>query len=221
MIKTVIVLMVALMTSGFMEALFAQSQETVSLIEVAKRSGGKATLIVAQEIPPTPLPALVDMSVLIVRGRIVRAAAHLSDDESTVFTDYVVVPLEILKRPEDLGTSTKPGATSGIVVRRLGGTVTVGDLTLRTRPSSEAWEVPVTIGDEYLLFLNRESHAKTQVRASTTMFHLTNGPLSIFAVQEGRLKAMALKGENATLATDRTDVVLAQVRDMVAKKSKK
>lgn len=194
------------------------AQDAVSLIELAKRRGrNEATVIVEREIPPTPLPDLVDLSAMVLRGRIIKIETHLSDDESNVYTDYVVAPVEVLKQPADFTIAATPGPTSGIVVRKLGGTVKVGGFTLRTQTESDAWDIPVRIGDDYLLFLSRGS-GRSQVRASTALFYLTNAHLSIFAIQEGRLKAMSLQTTaSSLLPTDRADEVLALVRDMIAK----
>jgi hypothetical protein len=212
-------LMTALTVSGMVTAgsvIFAQ--DAVSLVELAKRRGrNEATVIVEREIPPTPLPDLVDMSVMVLRGRVIKAETHLSDDESNVYTDYVVAPLEVLKQPADFAIAARPGPGAGIVVRKLGGTVKVGGFTLRTQTESDAWDIPVRIGDDYLLFLSRGS-GRSEVRPSTGLFHLTNVHLSIFAVQGGRLKAMSLQTTaSSLLPTDQADEVFALVRDMVAK----
>jgi hypothetical protein len=211
--------MSALMAVGTLLSTVVFAQDGVSLIDVAKRRGhNEATGIVHREIPPSPLPDLVDLSVMVVRGRVIKAEAHLSDDESMVYTDYVVVPVEVLKQPVDFARATRPGATSGIVVRKLGGTVKVGDLILRTQTESDAWEIPVRVGDDYLLFLSRGS-GRSQVRSSTAMFELTNAHLSVFAIQEGRLKSMTMQANSASLlgTTDHADEVIAMVRDRVSK----
>ena len=98
-----------------------------SLRVIAKDHGGTAEKVVMMHFEVmTPLELLAQADA-VMSGRIVAITPHLTADESSVVTDYAVVPAQIIKRDSNLDSALHPGPTRPLVVRRKGGSVVDGD----------------------------------------------------------------------------------------------
>ena len=158
-----------------------------SLVEQARRLGGKAEAVVELHVPRMTLPEMVGASSLILRGRIAAATPRLSEDESVVYTEYTVEPVEILKLPSALVTASKPGIAPPIIFIQIGGELEVDGLQLRTTSNAVDPENPVSLGNEYWLFLGPATPSpSTTTRVSSRAYQLTNS-YSIFPIVGGHL----------------------------------
>jgi hypothetical protein len=156
------------------------SSQQPSLKEMARAEGGTAVAIVDLYTPAMDVPALTANAHLVVHARIVKQRTLLNKAETTVMTEYTLVPLRV-----PLARSAVPSATPGeqeIVVRRPGGTVIVDGLRLRTDvdvyPESEA---ALKTGEEALFFLVHDQDGG--------FYRPVAGPFSIFRVSAGKAKA--------------------------------
>src|SRR4029453_13507420 len=115
-----------------------------SLRDLAKQAGGKATSGWDMDLPVAQIPELLSESDLVVQGRIVEARVHLGPDELYVFTDLVIPPIRFIKKRRPR-TTARPGETTEIVIRRLGGRLIENGLEMATGvniyPESESFKV--------------------------------------------------------------------------------
>jgi hypothetical protein len=147
----------------------------------ARQQGGKATSIMSVEYGATKISELLSQSDLVLQEQIVDAKPHLGPDESYVVTDYLIAPTRVVKQKRP-ATTARPGETTEIVVRRLGGQLSEGNLQFATAvnayPESESFRV----GEEIVVFL--------QYDASARVYRFTSGPFGAFRVQGGRVQPM-------------------------------
>lgn len=152
-----------------------------SLRDRAKQEGGRASSLWNIDYPYMSTPELVSQSDFVLQGRIIDAKSHLGSDESYVVTDYTIAPLRFVRAKRST-SAARPGETTEIVVRRIGGQATEGNLHFGTKvdayPESESFKV----GEEVLVFLQYDSNAR--------LYTFTGGPLGAYRVQSGRVQPM-------------------------------
>ena len=125
-----LLILVVMLIAVSVRSSFAQQETLDSKKDVARRNGGIAADKIIVEPPSMSLSELVSQSDLIIRGRLGTVTARLSDDESTVFRDFAVTPIVIIKQRPGLAQASKPGPLPGLTLRQIGGRVTVEGLTL-------------------------------------------------------------------------------------------
>lgn len=189
-----------------------------SLRSIAQRTGGVAITHVNLDYPQWPLGRMAHSANLIVRGRIIDVTPRLNDDESLVFTDYTVQPLEILKSPRAMVGASRPGPTPPVVFQQLGGTVKVDGLVLKTTTDIEDPDRPIKVGEEYFLFLNAAETAHS-LRARPNIYESVTGPLGICPVRNGKVENFTRRAAGARpLAGDDPAVFAAAIRAMLVDK---
>jgi hypothetical protein len=107
-----------------------------SLRERAKEEGGIATNDIEYNLPAPTVPSLVEQSDLVLHGRISGIRTELTKDEQYVATAYSVTALRFIKQTRSVNTSKTPGAVPSIVVTRIGGTLSEGELRYSTTTNS-------------------------------------------------------------------------------------
>src|SRR3954451_12739786 len=104
------------------------SAAQVSLKELARLNGGRATRMAEPNLPVTTVPELVSQSDTIVHARIVRAVSRLTPDETRVVTDYELVPLRFFRQRQT--QNRVPRVPVPLVMRLAAGRVHVDGLEL-------------------------------------------------------------------------------------------
>jgi hypothetical protein len=155
------------------------SAAQVSLKELARLNGGRATRMAEPNLPVTTMPELVSQSDTIVHARIVRAVSKLTPDETRVVTDYELVPLRFFRQRQT--KSRVPTAPVPLVMRVPAGRVHVDGLELVSDNSAfpEPW---LREGDECLVFLQYDSEIAEYIPYG--------GPFGMFRVVNGRVSPL-------------------------------
>jgi hypothetical protein len=104
---------------------------TQSLRDLARQQDGTAGTHIGADFGYMSPTELMSQSDLVLQARIVDAKSHLAPDESNVVTDYTIAPIRVVKQKRR-ATTARPGETTDIIVRRLGGQVTEGNLQFST-----------------------------------------------------------------------------------------
>jgi hypothetical protein len=151
-----------------------------SLTDVARRNGGRASLIVNGDWPFFPLQDLASKADLIVQARIESATGQLTKDETLVRTAFAFQPLRILKVGSRVNLVTAAGPTAAMVFTMSGGTVLIEGLTISTI-EHPAIEPAVQAGDEVIAFLTWDSAER--------IFRQPFGPAGLLFVRAGRVVA--------------------------------
>lgn len=125
-----------------------------TLPEVAAKSTTNKGMAMPRirEIAPVSLEQLVAEADLIVRGRVTQTKSHLSEDQYDIYTDYEILPYEILA-----STGTEPGrqmpGPAALVVTRYGGRMILHGVPIEVRDTNLP---PFEAGAELVLFLKRK-----------------------------------------------------------------
>lgn len=155
------------------------SAAQVSLKELARLNGGRATRMAEPNLPVTTMPELVSQSDTIVHARIVRAVSKLTPDETRVVTDYELVPLRFFRQRQT--KSRVPTAPVPLVMRVPAGRVHVDGLEL-VSDNSAFPEPGLREGDECLVFLQYDSEIAEYIPYG--------GPFGMFRVVNGRVSPL-------------------------------
>jgi hypothetical protein len=195
-VRTLFILL-AVLAAAFTSA----AQEPLeSLKDLARRNGGTIDSMIDAESPLMSLRDLTKTADLIIRGRLTTMTTRLSDDESTVFRDFTVTPMVILKQPPELLHATRPGPLQALTLRMIGGTIVVGGLTLRVSTNWEDRETPREPGQEYFLFLSRALPSRsTTMSTGPGVYQLWSALGGVYPIRDGRV------GSFTKLAAQRTD----------------
>ncbi|HYG33337.1 MAG TPA: hypothetical protein VEC99_01050 [Clostridia bacterium] len=137
----------------------------------------------------TPLP--VPQSDVIVVGRIVKAAAYLSADETAIYSEFSFVVREILKNSST--TRLQPDQT--ITVRRLGGTFQFP--SGRSLTYAIGNERPLRRGEDVVLFL--KSSPETEDFEFLLAYQLRNAHVFQVDAKGGRYAQFENMGESEFL----------------------
>ncbi len=157
---------------------------------------------------------------LIVRSRVTGKVSQLSDDESTVYTDYTITAGRVLKKPVGWGSSSVQGPVPQIILRRVGGLVVVDGLHLETQTDAVDRDKPIGVGDEYVFFLMSPVASSAMTKhARSGVFELTCGEFALFPIRNGKLESFTrLAAGRRPLATDDPEAFLSSVQQWVAAK---
>jgi hypothetical protein len=191
--------------------------ETQSMKDEARARGGTFTNLIDITVPAPSFPDMVRASDLIVRGRVARRIARLSDDESMVFTEYAITPVRVLKRPGELASSDVPGEPPTITLWLPGGILVVDGLRLQTQSMIHDPNRDFAVGDEYVLFLVRAvPSGATTNQVPRGAFEPASGQFAVFSIRGEKVQGFtrinpARKGPTS----DNADEFLASIQQMV------
>jgi uncharacterized metal-binding protein YceD (DUF177 family) len=169
-------------------------QKLTEISERSKRRGNKQEAGVSIGIPmiptvgnssmPTASEFLKDLSCkadAVVVGSVVKKSAHLTDDETFVFTEYEFSVEEVLKN--NLIFSIEPNKS--IQVTRPGGLIKLDDQLIRVEDKSYQ---PLQIKKKYLLFLNfipaADGYIVSSVKGDFILENDSFKKLSVFPLAE-------------------------------------
>ena len=122
-----------------------------------------------------PLSKTLSQVTLIVKGTVASARSYLSDDQTNVFTDYVIENTLIAFRSEPPPPVTRPGLPPPFVVTLSGGRIEIAGKTFIHSDGALPALVP---GTEVVLLLERDAAGK---------YRPIHGFLGAFQVAKGRL----------------------------------
>jgi hypothetical protein len=155
--------------------------EGQSLRERAKTEGGTVEITVFENHGVATLPYLVSNSELVIHAQILSATTQLTRDETLVYTEYLLSPIQTKKNLVS-PVASRPGQLTPLVARRSGGVLIEGKYRMVTHanwfPESEALKP----GEEAVLFLSRYPNEP--------FYYFVGGPYGIFRVKNGRVEAM-------------------------------
>ncbi len=197
---------------------FAGQESTLnSKKDVARRNGGMATDKIDVEPPSMSLSELVSQSDLIIRGRLETVTARLSDDESTVFRDFAVTPIVIIKQSRGLAQASKPGPLPALTLRQIGGRLVVDGLTLVTTTNFEDPDSPMAPGQEYVLFLSTASPSpSTTMSTPASVFRLTSVAWGAYPIRNNTVGSFTKwQARRPDRTPDDAATLIAQIRDLV------
>jgi hypothetical protein len=152
----------------------ATASET--LPQLARRSAPKPVLIERmRELLPEPFEQVVAGADLIVHGTAMPVRTYLSEDENSLFTDYLISPLRVMFQKSPT-VSAIPGVAKPIIVKRWGGKTVINGVdvseTDRDAPAFDA-------GIELVLCLALD------VKDGT--YHMVSDVSGTFAVKNGTI----------------------------------
>jgi hypothetical protein len=207
--------LVAMGAVGFTSA--GQDTTLTSMKDVARRLGGTATNKIDIESPSMSMKDLTQTADLILRGRLESMTTRLSDDESAVYRDFTVSPIEIVKQPSDLSQAKRPGLLQMLTVRQIGGTLVVDGLKLITSTNFEDRQTPMAAGNEYVLFLSRATPStSTTMSTGTHVFQLTSPHWGIYPIRNGKVGNFSKwLAQRTDRKTDDPAAFVAEIRDLV------
>jgi hypothetical protein len=152
-----------------------------NLRERARNQGGTVEITVFENQGVATLPYLVRNSELVIHAQIQSARTELTRDETMVFTEYLLAPIETKKNLVS-PIASRPGMLTPLVARRSGGVLIEGNHRMVTHadlfPESEA----LRPGEEAVLFLSRYPNEP--------FYYFVGGPYGIFRVRQGQVEAM-------------------------------
>jgi hypothetical protein len=163
-------------------ALSSNAQDMTIQGRVA-RNGGKP-LQITPIVDTQPIP-LADLSTgateLVVVGKLVKLKSYLSDNRFDVFTDYELVPKQVIVDRAGHMTPKTPGPAPALIVKIRGGELVVDGTRVTVEISSLIkWDDD----SDLLLFLARD-HDKMK-------FLLNGGPAGLFKVERRTRRVTSL-----------------------------
>jgi len=186
-----------------------------SLRDLARRFGGTANSMIDGESPLMSLRQLAQTADLIIRGRLTSMTTRLSDDESTVFRDFTVTPISVIKQPPELVRANRPGPLPMLTLRQIGGTIVVDGLTLRMSTNWEDRETPMAPNQEYFLFLSKALPSRsTSMSTGPGVYRLSSAHWGAFPIHNGKVGNFTKwVAERTDRTTDDPSTFAALIRD--------
>ena len=126
-------------------------QERDTLLDRARRNGGRAKVSIDIQSPIPDLNIVTTEAALIVRGIVTRVRTRLSDDEQIVVTEYEITPVRFYKGSL-VRLADAPGPSEPLVVQRAGGALTMDGLQLETHVNEFPESESLREGEEVFLF---------------------------------------------------------------------
>lgn len=207
----------SILLAAIVVAITSAAQEPLdSLKDVARRSGGTVSSKIDTESPSMSLRELAQTADLIIRGRLATMTTRLSDDESTVFRDFTVTPIAIIKQPPELLRANRPGPLQTLTLRQLGGAIVVDGLTLRTTTNFEDRENPMEPGQEYVLFLSRALPSRsTTMSTGAGVYQLSSAHWGAYPIRNGKVGNFTKwVAQRTDRNTDDPNAFAALIRDL-------
>lgn len=169
--------------------------------------GGDVNVIVSPGTPvfspspdqkSTPLERAVDASDAVVIATVTARESQLTEDERYVFTDYEVAVKEVLKD----NAASPISASDTMTVTRPGGKVLVGGHLITVVDEGVK---PLSVGDEYLLFLKfiPETGTYAAVSEDRSGFRLSHGRVKALTAGAGYAKKQEGRDSNSLAAEAR------------------
>jgi hypothetical protein len=156
-------------------------QERDSLLNQARRNGGKASVMIDVNSPIPDLTILATEAALIVRGSITAVRTRLSDDEQLVVTEYDITPIRFYKGSV-VGLADMPGRSKPLVVQRPGGALIIDGLQLSTTVTEFPEAESLRNGEEVIFFLSPAATKGT--------FRLPTGAFGVYRIVSGQVIPM-------------------------------
>ncbi|PYR90692.1 MAG: hypothetical protein DMF84_19820 [Acidobacteria bacterium] len=156
-------------------------QERDTLLDRARRNGGRAKVSIDIQSPIPDLNIVTTEAALIVRGIVTRVRTRLSDDEQIVVTEYEITPVRFYKGSL-VRLADAPGPSEPLVVQRAGGALTMDGLQLETHVNEFPESESLREGEEVFLFLSPD--------ATKGNFQLTEGAFGAYRISSGQVAAM-------------------------------
>jgi hypothetical protein len=174
---TTVELMAAVCASCLL-ATVAISGANETLVELARRNAPDPVIIErTYEIVPTPFERIAQGASLIVHGTIMPIRTYFSDDQMSIYTDYLVTPLRVIfESSVSQGTAT-PGVPQPIVMTRWGGTMTIEGVQVIL---NDRHAQPLESTPELVLALVKTQNGKYQLVSDLTgTFGVRNGSIEL------------------------------------------
>jgi hypothetical protein len=154
-----------------------------------------------------PLEAAVEGSDAVVVATVTAKQSQLTEDERYVFTDYEVTVKEVLKD----NAASHISASDTLTVTRPGGKVLLGGHLITVVDEGVK---PLTVGDEYLLFLKfvPETSTYAAVSEDRSGFRLSHGRVTALTAAAGYAKRQEGRDSNSLVAEARAAAVAAASR---------
>jgi hypothetical protein len=152
--------------------------QKLTLKEIARVNGGKASTRISANVPFGSWERVADTAELIIRGQITSVQPRLTRDDDNILTYVSLAPLEFLKGIHKQALP-KPGFASGIIFVHGGGKVVVDGLEL-TVHHEMAPEPALQVGEQVIAFL-------TPMTSEPGVFNLAYGTYGLVRVQGGKI----------------------------------
>ena len=167
---------------------------------VERRRPDPVEIVRMSDVVPPSLDDLVNASTFVVRGTLKRLGTFLSEDQTTLFTDYEVLPGQWIARSGPAPTVKSPD-TLRVVFTQWGGEtsingvrVVVAELALR----------PFVDGSEVILFLREQG--------ATGKYELAHAFAGAFEVTSNRVQPQLATPGQDDLARLRPDEFVAAIQ---------
>lgn len=167
---------------------------------VDRRRPDPVEIVRITEVLPPSLDDLVRSSTLVVRGTLRRLRTYLSEDQTTLLTDYEVLPRQRVARSGPAPTIKSPG-TMRVIFTQWGGETTINGVEVVVAELSLR---PFVDGSEVILFLREQG--------ATGKFELVHDFAAAFDVTSNRVQPQLASPEQNHLARLRPDEFVAAIQ---------
>jgi hypothetical protein len=186
----------------------SSSAQMFTLADKVRANHGKPLSIPAP--PGLSILSIDDLSArsdLIVTSQLVRQRSYVSEDGIHVFTDYQIVPHQVLVARTTTAMAN-PGQTPPLVLVLRGGQVVIDGTQVTV---SHSVSLPPPGQAEFLIF------AKAQ-KGEANRFELIDQRAGLFEIQQSSIRSLQ-RGEhdNPKIKDVRLDKILTRIRDSVSK----
>jgi hypothetical protein len=156
------------------------SAQQDTLLDIARRSAPNPVYQSrTSELVMASVDTAISGAVRIVHGIVERSTTYLSTDKTSLYTDYVIRPLRVMKPVQSTPAHSGPGLIPSITVTRWGGEMVLeGVQVIQQDHDTRRFQV----GEELILLLSP--------RAADTF--ALSGATSAFAVNQGRVQPLTL-----------------------------
>lgn len=159
------------------------SAQQETLLDVARRSAPNPVFQSrSSELVITSVDRAISEAGRIIHGIVERRTTYLSADKRSLYTDYIVRPLRVMKPVQSTPPTSRPGATQlpPIIVTRWGGELVLEGVSV----TQEDHDTPqFQVGEELVLLLTARG---------TNKFGLSSPLSSAFIVERGRVQPLTL-----------------------------
>jgi hypothetical protein len=178
----------------------------MSLKEIARAHGGKASSSSDVDLPSASLPEFVQEADYIVEARILTKRGVLSSDETMVRTQYEILPLRVFKDP--LNTAVRPTIGSGmrLVISQPGGRMTIDGLHLESTNNLFPVE-GLKVGNTFIMFLRHD--------VADGVFQFLRGPYGVYAVEGNSVLPSTRTAALSPVPFEHKDQLYAEITRLV------
>lgn len=192
------------LSGGFLSS----SAQVFTLADMVRANPGKPIRIPAP--PGLTILSIEELSArsdLIVTGQLVRLRSYVSEDGIHVFTDYRIVPHQVLVARRTTAMAN-PGQTPSLVLVLRGGQVVIDGTQVTVNHSVS---LPPLGQAEFLMFAKAKE-------GEANRFALINERAGLFEIQQRDIRPLQ-RGEhnNPKIKDIRLDKILTRIRDSISK----